>query len=345
MSIQIRMSRRSVNAEAELSARRGVQSGDMRKLLLPILVLAIALLAAGARADTIVSADPSASNVSAYGGVVAWSQKEPTGGYRLVARVGGVVSALSIPTSRVEFDPDVGPRGGVVVAVYQRCGGPCETYEYSFASGRERKLPSLYARGCHVVGLSAWRGTLAFVRRGDHCRRRALYVRRPGHRIHRLRGVAPVWFDYDTDTDGRVVLFANPADSRIRSIPVQGRRPHKLFHDGAESGDVDVFLRSPTIDGRYAYWFDVEEGEDGNTADLYRALRRSGRGCRRDERDFAAITPPPPIAIPTDDLPLSPDSLAVDRGTVYYARYGVFQADPAPTFAKPSECVVAAFRK
>jgi hypothetical protein len=316
----------------------------MRKLA--ITIFAIALTApASARGDAIVSADPSASNVSAYGGIVAWSQRDPAGGFRLVARVGGTVSTLPIPASRVEFDPDLGPHGGTVVAVYERCGGPCGTYEYSFASGQERKLSSLYARGCHVVGLSAWRGTLAFVRRGDHCRRRGLYVKRPGHRIARLRRVAPVWFGYDTDTDGRVVLFSNPAESRVRSIPIRGGRGHKLFHDGAESGDVDVFLRSPTIDGRYAYWFDVEEGVDGNTANLYRALKRSGRGCREDERDFAAITPPPPIAIPVDDQPLSPDSLAVDRGTVYYARYGVFQADPAPTFAKHSECVVAAFRK
>ena len=317
----------------------------MRTIVALVLLTAAAALPASASADVIVSADPSAANVSAYAGAVAWSQKEPAGGYRLMAQVGGTVSALSIPSSRIEFNPDLGPHGGAVVAVYQRCGGPCGTYEYSFSSGQERKLPSLYARGCHVVGLSAWRGTLAFVRRGDHCRRRGLFVRLPGHRIHRLRGIAPVWYDFDTDTDGRVVLFANPADSRIRSIPLHGGRGHKLFHDGAESGDVDVFLRSPTIDGRYAYWFDVEEGEHGNTADLYRALRRSGRGCRRDERDFAAITPPPPITIPTDDLPISPDSLAVDRGTVYYARYGVFRADPAPAFAKHSECVVAAFGK
>jgi hypothetical protein len=342
MSIQIRMSPTSVIGAAELPPGNRVQSLDMKRLL-PLVVL---LATAGpARADTIVSGNPSATNVSAYNGIVAWSQVDPATGNRLYARIAGVVTQLSIPASRVPFDPDVGPLAGGVVAVYQRCGGPCKTYEYSFSSGRERKLPSLYARACHVVGLSAWRGTLAFVRRGEHCRRAGLFTRRPGHRVHRLRGVTPQWFGFDTDTDGRVVVFSNPAESRLRSIPVRGGRGHKLFHDGAESGDVDVFLRSPTIDGRYAYWFDVEEGEDGNTADLYRALRLSGRGCRRDERDFAAITPPVPVAIPSDEPPLSPDSLAVDRGTVYYVRYGLFQADPAPTFAKHSECVVAAFRK
>src|SRR5262249_7102417 len=159
-------------------------SWQMRKLAIAF-ALALAF-PAGARADTIVSADPSASNVSAYGGVVAWAQKDPAGGFRLVARVAGTVSTRPVPPSLIEVAPDPGPHGGAVVAVYQRCGGPCQTYEYSFASGEERRLSSIHASGCHVVGLSAWRGTLAFVRRGDHCRRRGLYVRRPGHRVHRL---------------------------------------------------------------------------------------------------------------------------------------------------------------
>jgi hypothetical protein len=315
----------------------------MKKLAL----IAVALMAwvPAAHGDTIVSADPSASNVSAYGGILAWSQRNPAGGYLLFARVAGVASQLPVPPSRIEFDPDLGAgRGGGVVAVYQRCGGPCGTYEYSFTSGQERRLPSIEAQGCRVVGLSAWRGTLAFVRRGYHCRRPGLFVRRPGHRVRRLRRVTPQ-YGFQTDTDGRVVVFANPAESRVRSIPLKGGRGHKLFHDGAESGDVDVFLQSPTIDGRYAYWLDVEEGVDGNTADLYRALRRSGRGCRLDERDYASVTPAPPIPIPADDLPLSPDSLAVDGGTVYYSRYGLFQIDPAPSFAKHSGCTIAAFGK
>ena len=293
-----------------------------------------------------MSASPSAANVSAYGGVLAWSEGSPGAGFHLFARVGGAVSQLPLPSSRIELDADLGPgRAGGVLAVYQRCGGPCETYEYAFSSGRERRLSSLGARGCRVVGLSAWRGTLAFVRRGEHCRRAGLFVGRPGHRIRRLRRVTPQWYRFQTDTDGRVVVFSNPAESRVRSIPLRGGRGHKLFHDGAESGDVDVFLQSPTIDGRYAYWFDVEEGADGNTADLYRALRRSGKSCRQDDRDYAATTPPPLIPIPVDDLPLSPDSLAVDAGTVYYTRYGLFQADPPPVFAKPSGCTIAAFGK
>ncbi|MGH2979525.1 MAG: hypothetical protein ACRDLQ_07795 [Solirubrobacterales bacterium] len=73
------------------------------------LSLAAALAAAPAAAgDTLVHADPTAENVTAYGGVLMWSRRDPGGPHHLVQRVGAIVSDAPVASSAHPLDPDLG---------------------------------------------------------------------------------------------------------------------------------------------------------------------------------------------------------------------------------------------
>ena len=73
-----------------------------------IAIAASALGAAPAVADTTVSPDPTAQNVTAYGTTVAWSRKAADG-YHLVVAKGTRIEDAPVPASSRPYDPDLGP--------------------------------------------------------------------------------------------------------------------------------------------------------------------------------------------------------------------------------------------
>src|SRR4051794_24988480 len=128
--------------------------------------LALAALPAVSNADVVVSSDPTAANVSAYGGALVWSRRTPIGDYRLLLRQPGVIRALSVRPFRHPVDADLGPgRHGGIVAVYARCRNSrrCDLFRLDLGSGHERKLRSI-AGGRPESVPASWAGRYVFGR-------------------------------------------------------------------------------------------------------------------------------------------------------------------------------------
>jgi hypothetical protein len=111
--------------------------------------------------------------LSAYGGVAAWSRADPKrGGSELRIFIGGVVSTAVIRRESGGFEPDVGPGpDGHVVVVYSRCGLPkrakvkirgCDLYSYDVKTKRERKLNSVSTEHRLEGAPSVWGSRIAF---------------------------------------------------------------------------------------------------------------------------------------------------------------------------------------
>src|SRR4051795_10994448 len=92
-------------------------------LRLSAALIAGAVAAPGASADSLLVADPSASNLTVYGATAAWSRKADDGTYRLVGRAGGRPADAPVPPSSRPYAPDLGPTAGNGrVVVYARRG-------------------------------------------------------------------------------------------------------------------------------------------------------------------------------------------------------------------------------
>jgi hypothetical protein len=99
-----------------------------------------------AASDTVISSDPTAEYVSAYGGVVVWSRQTSSGRFRLVLRRNGLNRDAPVREFRHHVHADLGrgPRGRIL-ATYHRCRGTrrCDLFVLNVRSGRERKLRTI----------------------------------------------------------------------------------------------------------------------------------------------------------------------------------------------------------
>lgn len=144
---------------------------------------------------TLVVRTGAPTKLSAYGGVLVWSQYSPrTKRFRLMARRGGRTERLPVPSSPDPLDLDLGPGpDGRPVAVYSRCargGFACDVFRYSFARRAERRVESVSTATSSERLPTVWRDRLGFARTRD---RRAyavpgLYVQRDGRRSRRVAG-------------------------------------------------------------------------------------------------------------------------------------------------------------
>jgi hypothetical protein len=292
--------------------------------------LCLAALAwpAGARADTVVSADTTASNVSAYGGALVWSRMEAPGVHRLVQRVGGVTSDVPVPPLAVPFDADIGPAvGGGRLVVYSRCTDPanakgCDVYQHVLGSGAEQKARLASTRRCSETAPSTWEGSLAFARSGPRCKR-GLYARFAGKRkLRRMDRVAPVETEIRRNTivtRCRTTRIGEGDGTRncVR-YRAQTRGPYTVDSATLNSAGEGGLDASPSIDGGFVYWI----GDDnlGGGANVLRAALRSPFAPFYASRYWSSGV----------------QSISVDGGTVYYVSGGVFAADaPAPSFTPP----------
>jgi hypothetical protein len=298
-----------------------------------LLTAALAAVLAGAppaAGDSLVHGDPSAENVTAHRGVLMWSRRDPGGRHHLVQRVGAVVSDAAVASSAHPFDPDLGPADkGRVVAVYERCRTAfrgCDVYRLEVASGRERRIRGVSTRGASEFGASVWGERYAFVREGPS--RVGLFTAlRSRTRFLARTNVL------ETDMQNRTIALATySAGERVQvdftgiyvhRVGSRGRGRSCLVDRGDQGGEEGTALNSPVLDGDYVYWHDF-------TADP-RIVERVARA-----RLASACQRRPRIQLSDRTLPVGVDSIAVDRGTIYYTQgdyvdaTGIYVADSPP---------------
>ena len=135
----------------------------------PLLAAAAALaLPAAASADTLVTADPGATNLASGGGYLAWSAPAEDGGHQLVVRApDGTVSTPAIATSDTALDPAIGSGERSLdrhlVVVYSRDG---DIYRYDLVTKVEAKVGGASSAAYKETSPSIQYGTVSFVRTG-----------------------------------------------------------------------------------------------------------------------------------------------------------------------------------
>lgn len=120
--------------------------------------------------------------VSSYAGMVAFSQRDSSGAFRLMVLRASATSVVPVASSHVPFDVDLGPgpRGGVS-AVYSRCAVDpplvaffdnwtvghvrgCRIYRFDFDTGRELLVPGTHQAGASEYLPTIWKQNIAFAR-------------------------------------------------------------------------------------------------------------------------------------------------------------------------------------
>lgn len=290
-----------------------------------------------ARADTVISADSAAMNVSAFGGALVWSRQVADGRFRLVQRVDGVTRDAPVAVAPHAYNADLGPgRRGGVVAVYSRCRDrvPCDVFQLDLRSGRERKLRRVSTRRCSETAPSIWWGVVAYERAPlfplDRRCSRGLYVVGARGRPRLLRkGRLQEEEIVETDIRGRTVAAQILAHFGARySTGILLRK----FTRGGSSGCLlrgkvsgglglpDEFFAAPSLDAGFLYWSRHESTGNpyDSEAEFVNGFERVRAGCRGA------------IEIARRDPTLIGPGVA-DSGTIYYTHRGnVFKADNPP---------------
>jgi hypothetical protein len=183
-----------------------------RAILAALILLAVAAPAARAQSsDAVLAPAPDSTGITAYGGHVVLSKRDPqTGKWALVRWHAGVVDVLPVAQRSVPFDADAGPdRNGDPVVVYSRCrqepalptdglaptpdwqtARGCDVYELNLTgTPSERKLSAVSSSSQSETTPSTWRGNIAFVRHADGAFvPRVLYLPAGAKRLRTLGG-------------------------------------------------------------------------------------------------------------------------------------------------------------
>ena len=312
-----------------------------------------------ARADTVISADSTATEVSAFGGALVWSrQQAPNGRYRLVQRVNGVTRDAPVPAADRPFNADLGPgRRGGIVAVYPRCRGrtwedpvawnpvACDVFQLDLRRGPERKLRRVSTKRCSESAPSIWRGIVAFERSSRFYDRRCvhgLYVwSGRGRPILLRKGKPDEGVISQTDIRDHTVAALIERDS-VSSLRTQilltkfgprRRRAACVLRDKFSSGIAGTFrwVTAPTLDAGFLYWTRHESTlSPSDPTPQVNGFERVRAGCQG--RIEIARRAPEFLGPAT-----------ADAGTLYYTRpigtrpSGVLRADGPPvSFSLPA---------
>jgi hypothetical protein len=254
-------------------------------------VLGAGLLAsAPAVADSVVTGDPTATNVTSFGTTAAWSRRGGDGRYRLVVMGASRVPAdAHVRSSSVPFDPDAGPIAhGRFYVVYTRCRLPassrgCDIYGYDVASRTERKITSVSTRESSEFAPSYYKGSIAFGRRGSHG---GLYVASPGHRPRRISRRIP----HETD------LSATHVVSNSGEVVLARRDGSHQRELGDTQGGEEAFSEaySPVLSRDRAFWVDgggeygMHDGGEPWTVRVLAVPVRGGGAIAGADRSFLA---------------------------------------------------------
>jgi hypothetical protein len=180
------------------------------RVVLASLLLLVALPSAAhaQSSDVVLAPAPDSTGITAYGGDVVLSKRDPqTGSWALVRWHAGVVDVLPVAQRSVPFDADAGPgRDGKPVVVYSRCrqepalpsglaptpdwqtARGCDVYELALTgTATERKLTAVSSTSQSETTPSTWRGGVAFVRHVDGAFvPKVLYLPRGAKRLRSL---------------------------------------------------------------------------------------------------------------------------------------------------------------
>jgi hypothetical protein len=201
-----------------------------RGLLLAMLVVVFSAAPRAASADPQVLGvvGPYATGLTAYGGHVVWSERDPIAGrHRLMRWHAGITAPLPTASRGDVFDVDVGPdRGGHPVAVYSRCrtfGAPgaeppdCHLRRLRLDTGADAPLRALSRPAGSETDPAIWRGAIAFARyqRGAAAVSLHLHQATGGRAVRLPRGTTGgalagsggVARIHDIDLDSRTVVF------------------------------------------------------------------------------------------------------------------------------------------
>jgi len=244
------------------------------------------LASAPVQADTILVADRTAENVTAYASAAAWSRRAADGTYRLVVSSSGAIADAAVAAMDVPFDPDLGPtKANGRFVVYSRCqtGSAtrgCDVYGYDLSTRSERRL-AVSSRSRSEVGPSFFKGAIAFGRTGS---RGGLFVapdRRPAKRI--WSGVTR-----ETDLSATRVIASNAATVRISAPSGDHARTLRQGESGEEAASV---VSSPVLARYRAFWLlsSREFADDGPASSIVEtvSVRSASRNVRRVDRPFA----------------------------------------------------------
>jgi hypothetical protein len=264
----------------------------MRRLAaLALLVALVAAAPATAQGPAVLATVADATPVSARGGIVAFSVRDPaTGRFALTVAEGGTRRALPVAQRGVPFDVDLGPdRHGRPVALYSRCssepptsddvvpvytqGRGCDVFRFSFATGREARVGGASTRGASEVLPSQWRGRVAYARvRGGRPQLRVGARAVPGgpRRLAEVIGL---------DLAGRRLAYAWQFDgggevpSELVRVVTLGRGARTIVRVGG-GGLSATYVTSPVIDdGAVHVAADCIGDLDGCAGRRRRALR------------------------------------------------------------------------
>lgn len=298
------------------------------RLLLPVAAaVALVLPASAVARDRAITTDRTATNPSAFGKGLLWSQASG-GRSRLVLRGFGAPAYVPAPPRMGGlFDPDLGENAeGSVVAVYTRCAGVsarnCDVYEWNFTQNRESKVAGASTSRCSEFAPSIWEGSVAFARSGPRgCA--GLFVKGPRGAALRLDSRIPA----DTDIrEGRVAYLhiPSPQQSVIRLFTIKQGTSRRVI-SGLRAAGERTRVSSPVFGGSYLYFL---------FEDVSRKQFRVGRSRARASSTIQFSDRPLPGAV---------EAIAVDGRNVYYANgRGIFQAtDPVPGFSARDAAVGA----
>jgi hypothetical protein len=267
-------------------------------------LIAPAALAPAAVADTLLVADPSASNVTAYASTSAWSRKADDGTYRLVVRSGGQVADAPVPPSPQPYDPDLGPtsaNGRVIV--YARGG---DLYRYDVGAAGEQRIAALSSRATERAP-SFFKDAVAFSRTDGA--RPGWYLARPGKALKRLSRDAPL--ETDLAATRVTARFFGASRSVIRQSNYGGDDVRAIAR--ARAGEK---VSSPTLTRFNVFWI-----RDLARSPAARAERVGVNAHRGLEPLVADRTFPTATSMATTSIPV-----------LYTSMRGVMTIDPKLTF-------------
>jgi hypothetical protein len=264
-----------------------------------------AIAAPAASADTLLVADPSASNVTVYGSTAAWSRKADDGTYRLVVRSGGQVADAPVPSSSAPYDPDLGPTASNGRTIVYARGG--DLYRYDVGAAGEQKITALSSSATERAP-SSFKGAVAFARVGGS--RPGWYLARPGRALKRLTKDAPL----ETDLAGTRVAarFGTAARSILRQSNYGGDTIRTIAR--AKTGEK---VSSPTLTRFNVYWLRDLAGTVQARAEYVGVNAHRGLVPRVADRRFANAT-----SLATTNIPV-----------LYTSTGGVMTVDPTLRFA------------
>lgn len=298
--------------------------------------------AASARADEPVATTSGSLNMSADGGVVAWPQEQPGGGYRFaVARAGETPSTIGPRLADAPpFDVARGRGGTPIVVVWtQGCSlkrRRCDVRTLSTSTGHSRSLtrvpyagggpPAVAQHGRRIAyTVASFRGSRRSRVRCDVPYTRLLTGTSHPDRPHRLdRGSCAGIVQLDVD-GAYVALLAEPTDStggrgsEARVVRVTGGRSRTLQRES--QGEESNYLDEVTLDGGAVY-----TARDGfRQPNVFTRIDpRTGR--RTDARAFTTLT----------------GGYARDHGRQYYTQTATGGVDTECPGATGTPCLVVA---